>query len=75
MIVIAALLLLLVWALTGCSALGARSTGPQLPRLPEDNTARLIQHPQFPAAAAVAPEFVNEVFSTLTRLEAEAANK
>jgi hypothetical protein len=41
----------------------------------EDNTARLAAHPQFIAAAQAAPAFVTETFSTITRLERQAANR
>jgi hypothetical protein len=41
----------------------------------EDNTARLSAHPQFIAAAQAAPAFVAETFSTITRLERQAANR
>jgi starvation-inducible outer membrane lipoprotein len=64
------LLLALALALSGC-ATGARSP---LPVKSEDNTARLLAHPQFGRAAAVAPDFVNAALQTVTRLETDKAN-
>ena len=56
---------------TACSSLPHRP----LPVTAEDNTARLSAHPQFIAAAQAAPAFVAETFSTITRLERQAANR
>lgn len=66
---LAALALLL--SSTACSSLPLRP----LPVTAEDNTARLASHPQFIAAASAAPAFVTETFSTITRLERQAANR
>lgn len=70
---LAILLLLMLPAampwLVGCSALPAR-----LPTTAEDNTARLLQHPQFQEAARAAPDFVKDCLATITRLETEKAN-
>lgn len=35
----------------------------------EDNTARYIAHPQFPAAVRAAPELMRDILTTTTRLE------
>ena len=64
------LLLALALALSGC-ATGARTA---LPTRAEDNTAPLLAHPQFKAAAVAAPEFVSAALQTITRLETEKAN-
>ena len=64
------LLMLAALTLAGC-ATSARS----LPVKSDDNSARLLAHPQFGRAAAVAPDFVNAALQTVTRLETEAANK
>lgn len=56
--------------LSGC-ATAARSA---LPMRAQDNTAPLLAHPQFRAAAAVAPDFVSAALQTITRLETEKAN-
>lgn len=68
---LATLWLLLLLA-SGCStsAPGVRS----VPVTAEDNTARLMQHPQFQRAAQAAPEFVTATFETITRLERDLAN-
>lgn len=65
------MLLLCALLLGGC--LNSARRAP-LPVSAEDNTARLIQHPQFQAAAQVSPDFVEETFRTITRLEKEKAN-
>lgn len=67
----AILLLSLQLLALGCQTSARRAP---LPVKAEDNTAKLMQHPQFPAAARAAPEFLNEVFQTITRLEREKAN-
>lgn len=61
-------LLLLTMALSSCA------THAPLPVSAEDNTTRLIQHPQFKLAATVAPVFVSDCLLTITRLEKEKAN-
>ena len=66
-----ALCLLLLPFLTACATFAPRA----LPVSAEDNTARLSAHPQFIAAAQAAPAFVTETFSTITRLERQAANR
>ena len=52
--------------------LGGCQTAGQVPSSPKrDATAALIRHPEFQAAARVAPRFVGEALSTITSLEAE----
>lgn len=41
----------------------------------EDNTARWIAHPEFPAAAKAAPALMRDILTTTTRLETAAAKK
>ncbi len=62
--------MMLLWMLLlgGCLGFAPHA---RLPVTAEDNTARLSQHPQFEAAAQVAPDFVKDCFSTITRLERE----
>jgi hypothetical protein len=57
--------------LSGC----ATSVRTALPVTAEDNTLRLSKHPQFQAAANVAPAFVLETFETITRLERQSSNR
>jgi len=64
------MLSLLMLMLAGCTS----APFARLPVTAEDNTARLIQHPQFRPAAAKAPEFVKECFAVIVRLETEKAN-
>lgn len=45
-----------------------------IPTSPADHTKRLMEHPQFPLAAATAPEFVKETFATIRQLQREAAD-
>lgn len=52
-----------------CSANRAPS-----PTQAQDNTALLLNHPQFHRAASVAPDFVNDAFKVITRLEKELAD-
>lgn len=69
MIVMLLPLLLLV---SGCCH--SFATHAPLPVTSKDNTAHLLMHPQFQVAAAVAPDFVAETLSIITRLEREIAN-
>ena len=62
--------LLLTLALSGC----ATNVRSEIPVTAQDNTARLIQHPQFKRAAQAAPEWVGAALATITRLETEKAN-
>jgi hypothetical protein len=62
------LLLALVSASPSCA------TRAPLPVTAEDNVTRLLQHPQFPMAAQVAPDFTREALKTIARLEKEKAN-
>lgn len=66
------LLLALFTGLTGSGCVGAARSS--LPIKAEDNTARLLLHPQFQRAAAAAPDFVREALRTITRLEKEKAD-
>ena len=67
--VIALTLLLLA---SGCA--GSYAPRAPLPTSAEDNTPALKRNPQFPAAAAVAPDFVSATFEVIHRLEKEKAN-
>lgn len=62
------MMLLLTLLLIGC-----RTVAP-LPVAAKDNTARLLAHPEFRAAAQAAPNFTKDAFRTITRLETELAN-
>lgn len=61
-------LLLLALLLSSCA------TPAPLPVTAEDNVTRLLQHPQFPLAARVAPDFTSDALKTIARLEKEKAN-
>ena len=69
--------ILTLWPLLGALTLGGCASGARspLPVKSDDNTARLLTHPQFGRAAAAAPDFVNAALQTVTRLETELANK
>ncbi len=68
--------ILTLWPLLGALTLGGCATGARsLPVKSDDNTAKLLEHPQFGRAAAAAPDFVNAALQTVTRLETELANK
>ncbi len=54
-----------------CSCATSR---PPLPVKAEDNTARLLAHPEFTAAARAAPVWTTEALHLITRLETEKAN-
>lgn len=58
----------------GCQFTGSANAARSLPRTPTDYTAQLVKHPQFPAAAAVAPDFVKAALRTITELETDVAN-
>lgn len=45
-----------------------------LPVRPGDATLLLSQHPQFSQAARAAPDFVNDAFRVITKLENDLAN-
>jgi PBP1b-binding outer membrane lipoprotein LpoB len=65
-------IVLLCLVLAGCQT----SVAPaRIPEKPEDNTLRLSRHPEFQAAARVAPNLILETFETITRLETEKANR
>lgn len=65
--------MLLLWLLPVLPACHSVPRAP-LPVKAQDRTAPLLAHPQFPAAARVAPEFVTTALHTITRLETELAN-
>lgn len=65
-------LLLALATLVGCTS--APRASVRVPVRAEDNTLRLMQHPEYPRAAYAAPAFVTEAFNTITRLEREKAN-
>jgi hypothetical protein len=64
------LLLMLGLPLIGCHS----APRAPLPVRAQDRTAPLLAHPQFPAAARSAPDFVSAALQTITRLETELAN-
>jgi hypothetical protein len=64
------LLLLPLLLMAGC----ASAPRAPLPVKALDHTAPLLAHPQFPTAAALAPDFVSTALTTITRLETELAN-
>lgn len=68
---IPAMMLLLTLLLASCQS-SARNV--PLPVTAEDNTAELVKHPQFKAAAQAAPDFVKATFHTIHRLEKDKAN-
>jgi len=59
----------LLWMLLA----GCQSHSP-LPIRAGDNTAALLAHPQFNAAAQAAPDFTKQALRTITRLETELGN-
>lgn len=66
-----ALMPLLLVLATGCQLSARRAP---LPVSAEDNVTRLLKHPQFQAAAQVAPDFTTDALKTIARLEKEKAN-
>lgn len=65
-------LLLALATLVGCTS--APRASVRVPARAEDNTLRLMQHPEYPRAAYAAPSFIAEAFNIITRLEREKAN-
>lgn len=47
---------------------------PRQPMAMQDNVQRLLQHPQFKAAAQAAPEFTKEALDTIINLSLDRAN-
>jgi hypothetical protein len=64
----------LLLALAALTLGGCATSARSLPVKSDDNSARLLAHPQFGRAAAVAPDFVNAALQTITRLETDKAN-
>lgn len=64
---------MLPWLLPASGCQSSARPAP-LPVAIEDNTARLIKHPQFPLAARAAPDFTTEALATIRRLQKDLAN-
>ena len=68
--------LVMTLSLTALLLSGCRSAAhAPIPVSAEDSTPALMQHPEFPAAARVAPNFVKATFHRIHQLEEQIANK
>lgn len=65
---------MLLWIGLSLLSQGCATLAPTLPTSRHDSTADIVADPQFPRAAAAAPDLMKRILHTITRLDTEAAN-